>query len=117
MKPLIVFSRERLPAFPEASTLVETGDPFSHAMPRIIAGPPGMSAEAQLYYVKLFKKVFDSPEWRAYREENSLTGKFITGPALTENWQDEIHKRRNTLTTISVFNAMNPASTGISKSQ
>lgn len=107
MKPLVVFSSERLAAFPDVPTLLETGGSLSHQMPRVIAGPPGMSIEAQLYYVKLFKKVFDSPEWRAYREQYSLTGRFMTGPALTEYWQDEIRKRRMMLAANGVFSLMN----------
>ena len=35
-------------------------------MQRSINGPPEMSAEAQQYYIDLFKNVFDSEEWREF---------------------------------------------------
>ena len=112
-KPIVTFSAQRLPAFPDTPTLIETGDNFSHDMPRVVAGPPGMSQEAQLFYARLFKKVYSTPEWQAYRQEKSLSGKFITGPALTEYWQNHIVVRRNMLSVIDMFSASSTSATAV----
>ena len=35
-------------------------------MQRSINGPPGMSKEAQDWYINLFKTLFDSEEWQKF---------------------------------------------------
>jgi len=55
--PLLAFSDERLPAFPDVPTLKEKGHDFSYFNQRAIVGAPGMSPEAATYYRELFAKV------------------------------------------------------------
>lgn len=109
-RPVVVFGGERLSRFPNTPTLAEGGEKFAHELQRAISGPPNMSMDAQLYYAKLFRKVYDSPEWRAYREENCLTGKFLSGPGLIEYWQGQVKVRRNMLAVIDIFKSMNTPS-------
>jgi tripartite-type tricarboxylate transporter receptor subunit TctC len=106
VKPIVAFSKKRLHAFPDTPTLIEAGYDFSHDMPRVIAGPPMMSPEAQLYYARLFKKVFNTQEWQEYREKSSLYDKFMTGPALTDHWQENVHARHRILSIVDVLKAM-----------
>lgn len=117
VKPVAVFSKGRLRSFPDTPTLIETGYQFSHDMPRVVAGPPGMGMEAQLYYTRLFKKVFDTPEWKDYREKASLYDKFMTGPALVEHWQEHLRARNKVLTLVSVLNGIPSATAAVPRNK
>ena len=66
-RPLVAFTPDRLPQFPDVPTSGEVGHgDLVYFMQRSINAPPGISAEAQAYYVDLFKKVFDSKEWQEF---------------------------------------------------
>ena len=66
-RPLMVLTPERLPQFPDVPTSAEVGHPdLVYYMQRSINGPPGMPAEAQEYYINLFKQLFDSAEWQEF---------------------------------------------------
>jgi putative tricarboxylic transport membrane protein len=93
-KPIAAFTPERLPLFKNTPTFRELGHDFVYFMQRTVVGAPGMSAEAQAYYVKLFTKVFNSAEWQKYRKDKSLQGKLLTGAELMDYWKRErdVHK-------------------------
>ena len=69
MVPLVAFTDERLPMFPEVPTLKERAN-FSYFMQRSVVGAPGMSADAEAYYTKLFEKVYASAGWQEYKSKN-----------------------------------------------
>ncbi|MGI9305545.1 MAG: Bug family tripartite tricarboxylate transporter substrate binding protein [Gammaproteobacteria bacterium] len=72
-RPLMALTPERLPQFPDVPTSAEAGHPeLVYYMQRSINAPPGMSAEAQAYYVDLFKKVFDSKEWQEFCSSDGI---------------------------------------------
>jgi hypothetical protein len=56
-------------------------------MQRTVVGAPGMSKDAEAYYVDLFTRVF-------YRKKKSLQGDLLTGQPLMDYWKNEreIHK-------------------------
>lgn len=91
-KPIAAFTPQRLQMYLRTPTFRETGMDFSYFMQRSVVGAPGMSPEAQSYYVGLFRRVFDTPEWQAYREKNSLFGDFVSGPELMRYWLDQREK-------------------------
>jgi tripartite-type tricarboxylate transporter receptor subunit TctC len=91
-KPIVAFTPTRLKAYVAVPTLRETGMDFTYFMQRSVVGPPGMSAEALAWYQALFKALFDSPDWQAYRQKNSLSGAFLSGPALMDYWLAEREK-------------------------
>lgn len=86
MVPLVAFTDERLPMFPDVPTLRELGGDFSYFMQRAVVGAPGMSEEAQAYYQGLFKKVYESAEWQEYKSSKSLMGDFMDGSDLKAYW-------------------------------
>ncbi len=94
-KPLAAFTPERLPLFKDTPTFRERGQDMVYFMQRTVVGAPGMSDEAQAYYIQLFTKVFNSPEWQKYRNDKSLQGDLLTGPALMDYWVHErgIHEK------------------------
>lgn len=94
-RALAAFTPERLDVFSDAPTFKELGKDFVYFMPRSVVGAPGMSIEAENYYRGVFKKVFDSEEWRTYRKKKSLYGEFLTGSDLKAYWRRErdIHRQ------------------------
>ena len=87
MVPLVAFTNERLPMFPEVPTLKEKGSEFSYFMQRAVVGAPGMSAEAAEYFTGLFTQVYNSADWQAYKTKKSLMGDFMAGADLKAYWQ------------------------------
>ena len=71
-KPLVQFTAERLPAYPDIPTAKEAGVDMQYYMQRSINGPPGMSAEAQEFYIGVFKQLFDSEEWQTFCTDDGL---------------------------------------------
>ena len=93
-KPLAAFTPQRLPLFKDTPTFNELGEDMVYFMQRTVVGAPGMSADAEAYYIGLFTKVFNSEEWQGYRKKKSLQGDLLTGKALMDYWKNEreIHK-------------------------
>ena len=87
MVPLVAFTNERLPMFPEVPTLREKGGEFSYFMQRSVVGAPGMSEEARAYYTELFTKVYNSEDWQAYKSKKSLMGDLMSGDQLSDYWR------------------------------
>ena len=71
--PLLSFSDERMPAFPDVPTIKEKGQDFSYYNQRAVVGAPGQSAEASAYYQTLFKTIYESQEWQDYMTSESLS--------------------------------------------
>jgi putative tricarboxylic transport membrane protein len=94
-KPIVAFTPARLNAYVKIPTLRETGMDFYYFMQRSVVGPPQMSKDACGFYEQLFRRLFESPEWQAYRAKHSLRGEFISGTALMNYWirERERHAR------------------------
>jgi len=91
-KPVAAFTPARLEMHLRIPTFRETGMDFTYFMQRSVVGAPGMSPSAQAYYMSLFKRVFDTPEWQTYMKKNSLRGSFLSGPDLMSYWLKEREK-------------------------
>ncbi len=91
-KPVAAFTPQRLEMHLRIPTFRETGMDFQYFMQRSVVGAPGMSPAAQAYYMSLFKRVFDTPEWQEYMKKNSLRGTFLAGPQLMSYWLKEREK-------------------------
>ncbi|MEZ5842814.1 MAG: tripartite tricarboxylate transporter substrate-binding protein [Hyphomicrobiaceae bacterium] len=105
VKPLVSFSAARLPELRTVPTLRETGMSFTYAMQRSVVGAGRVPAPAQVWYADLFKRLFDSEEWQAYRKANSLFGSFITGAELTRYWSREREKHKRWLAAMKAMRA------------
>lgn len=97
MVPLVAFTDERLPMFPDVPTLKEKGADFSYFMQRAVVGAPGMSDEALAYYTDLFTKVYNSADWQTYKSKKSLMGDFMAGQALRDYWDTQRDRHENIL--------------------
>jgi tripartite-type tricarboxylate transporter receptor subunit TctC len=71
-RPLVQFTDERMAAFPDVPTAKELGHDLVYYMQRSINGPPGMSKEAQDWYINLFKTLYESEEWQKYCTDEGL---------------------------------------------
>jgi tripartite-type tricarboxylate transporter receptor subunit TctC len=71
-KPLVQFTGERMAAYPDIPTAKELGVDIEYYMQRSINGPPGMSKEAQEWYINLFKTLYESEEWQKFCVEDGL---------------------------------------------
>lgn len=72
-KPLVQFTGERMPAFPDVPTAKELGVDIEYFMQRSVNGPPGMDPEAVEWYTNLFQEIFDSEEWQGFCTSDGLT--------------------------------------------
>lgn len=72
-KPLVQFTGERMPAFPDVPTAKELGVDIEYYMQRSVNGPPGMDPEAVEWYTALFQELFDSEEWQSFCTSDGLT--------------------------------------------
>ncbi len=97
VRAIACFTPERLALFKDAPTFKELGKDFVYFMQRTVVGAPGMSKEAAAYYQALFKKVFDSKDWQAYRQKNSLQGEALSGDKLLAYWKRERDVHRTML--------------------
>jgi tripartite-type tricarboxylate transporter receptor subunit TctC len=83
--PLVQFTDERLAAFPDVPTSKELGHDIVYFMQRSFNAPPGMSAEAQEFYIGLFEKVFRSDQWQKFcSDEGLMCDKWVAGADLAE---------------------------------
>ncbi|MEM8652166.1 MAG: tripartite tricarboxylate transporter substrate binding protein, partial [Pseudomonadota bacterium] len=87
--PLVAFTNDRLPMFPEVPTLKEVGGDFAYFMQRAVVGAPGMSEAAQQYYTDMFTKVYNSADWQDYKSKKSLMGDFMAGADLKDYWKTQ----------------------------
>jgi tripartite-type tricarboxylate transporter receptor subunit TctC len=88
LRPLCVFDTERMPykakvtdtqSWNDIPTCKEAGVPTDYVMLRGIFMAPGVPKEAVDFYVDLFKKVRETPEWKEYIERGALNNSFMTG--------------------------------------
>ena len=82
MRPLCAF----LPDSPKAGIYTGLATCKSQGIPiddyyimRAIVAPPGLSAAQQAFWVDVFKKVYDSAEWKKFMDDNVLQPDFRTG--------------------------------------
>ncbi|MGZ6124980.1 MAG: hypothetical protein ACXWLR_08465, partial [Myxococcales bacterium] len=87
--------RIKLPDWDKIPTMKEaTGKDVAYLMLRGIFAAPGISKEAQDYYVGLMKKVTESADWKKYVTDNALKNDFMSGPGFVQ-WLEQaeaLHK-------------------------
>ena len=88
LRPLCVFDDTRMPytnkvtdtmSWGDIPTCKEAGVPTDYVMLRGIFMPPGVTKDQTDYYVNLFKKVRETPEWKEYMEKAAFNQQFMAG--------------------------------------
>jgi tripartite-type tricarboxylate transporter receptor subunit TctC len=84
-KPLCVFAKERLQvegadiAWGDIPTCSEAGVSIEYQMLRGIFMPSGVDQEVVDFYVQLFEKVRETPEWKDFIAKGAFSNTFMTG--------------------------------------
>jgi tripartite-type tricarboxylate transporter receptor subunit TctC len=88
LRPLCVFDEKRMPytakitdtmSWNDIPTCKEKGLPVSYLMLRGFFMPPGVSQDQVSYYVDLFKKVRETPDWKDFMDKGAFNQSFMTG--------------------------------------
>jgi tripartite-type tricarboxylate transporter receptor subunit TctC len=95
--PLLAFSDERMPAYPDVPTMKELGHDFSYYNQRAVVGAPGMSDEAAAYYQDLFTQIYESEEWQGYLESESLSPLWMDASEQRDYWALQVENHRKLL--------------------
>jgi tripartite-type tricarboxylate transporter receptor subunit TctC len=93
MNALCVFDSDRIPyktkvtatqSWNDIPTCKSQGLDVEYTMLRGMFLPGKVKPEEQAYYVDLFKKITQTPEYKEYMEKQALKPAFITGKAMTD---------------------------------
>ncbi len=94
-RPIVQFTAERMAAYPDVPTAKELGHDLEYYMQRSINGPPGMSAEAQEWYINLFKTLYDSEEWQTFCVDDGLDcTEWVAGDDLSDFHTAQLARHR-----------------------
>jgi tripartite-type tricarboxylate transporter receptor subunit TctC len=88
LRPLCVFDSQRMPyknkvteamAWGDIPTCKEAGVPSEYVMLRGIFMPGGVKPDHVQYYVELFKRLRETPEWKKFMEDGAFNQTFMAG--------------------------------------
>jgi len=105
LRPLCVFDGKQLvydekvvgdQTWASIPTCKSQGLDMEYLMLRGIFMPPGVTKDQVDYYVQLFQKVRETPEWKDFMKNGAFNQTFMSGPDFTK-WVDGESKRHETL--------------------
>jgi putative tricarboxylic transport membrane protein len=105
LRPLCVFDdkpldyREKVAgdlAWSSIPTCKSQGLDIEYLMLRGIFMPPGVTKEQVDYFVDLFKKVRETPEWKKLMADGAFNARFMTGPDFVK-WLNDEERRHEEL--------------------
>jgi len=100
LRPLCVFDDTRMPyktkvtatmSWNDIPTCAESGVPTDYVMLRGIFMPSGVTQDQLNFYVELFKKVRETPEWKKFMEDGAFNQTFMAGKEYTA-WVEKAEK-------------------------
>ncbi len=89
LRALCVFDAQRMPykakvteqqSWYDIPTCKEAGLPIEYLMLRGIFMAPGVTPDQVAFYVDLFKKIRETPEWKEFMEKGAFNQEFMSGP-------------------------------------
>jgi putative tricarboxylic transport membrane protein len=98
--------------FKNLPTVKSLGIDVSYQMLRAIFAPPGISKEAQEYYVGLMEKVFKLEEFRKFLDDNVLDPTFLKGDAFAKFIEDQDALHRDIMVKAGFTKASEPTKLG-----
>jgi putative tricarboxylic transport membrane protein len=111
LRPLCVFDDTRMPykgkvtetmSWNDIPTCKEVGVNIDYVMLRGIFMAPGVTPEQVQFYVDLFKKVRETPEWKEFMEKGAFNTTFMTGPEYAK-WLEQAEQTHRQLMTEAGF--------------
>jgi tripartite-type tricarboxylate transporter receptor subunit TctC len=115
LRPLCVFDTKPMPypnkvtqtmSWQDVPTCKSQGLDVEYTMLRGIFMPPGVPPEAVAFYLDLFKKVRELPEWKKYTEDAAFNTTFMTGKEYVD-WVTKAEATHKQLMTEAGFLAKN----------
>jgi Uncharacterized protein conserved in bacteria len=104
VRPLCVFSSERLPEGPKVYDNIgwsdiplckDEGIPIDRfQMPRTVWLPANVPADVVAFYVDVLKKVSETPEWKEYITRTVQTPRFMTGDEMAKFIAEDEEKNK-----------------------
>ena len=91
LRPLCAFTpaQPTAPAYKDVPTCKSQGlDISDYYIVRAIVGPPGLSATQTQFWADVFKKVFDSNDWKKFMNDNGLDPDYRAGDAVKKLFDD-----------------------------
>lgn len=104
LRALCVFDDERMPyktkitdtqSWYDIPTCKEAGVPTDYVMLRGIFMPAGVTPDQLAFYVDLFKKIRETPDWKEYMEKGAFNQTFMTGAEFTKWLEAAENTHRN----------------------
>jgi tripartite-type tricarboxylate transporter receptor subunit TctC len=86
LRPLLVFSTKRLPAFPDIPCSVELGFDITLPQFRSIVAKKGVPAQRVKILADAFQKAMETPEWQKFSEEQYLDPESYMSPEKFAPW-------------------------------
>jgi putative tricarboxylic transport membrane protein len=111
LRALCVFDEQRMPyktkitdtqSWNDIPTCTEAGVPSSYVMLRGIFMPAGVTPDQLAFYVDLFKKIRETPDWKEYMEKGAFNQSAMTGAEYTK-WLENAENTHRTLMTEAGF--------------
>ncbi len=111
LRPLCIFDGKRstytnkvteTQAWSDIPTCKESGLPTEYQMLRGIFMPPGVKPDEVAFYVDLFKKVRETPDWKEFMEKGAFNDTFKTGDEF-KKWVEAADKTHFDLMTEAGF--------------
>jgi tripartite-type tricarboxylate transporter receptor subunit TctC len=105
LRPLCVFDDQRMPykakvtdrmSWNDIPTCKEAGLPIDYTMLRGIFMPAGVTQDQVNFYVDLFKKVRETPDWKKFMEDGAFNQTFMAGADYAK-WVDSAEKMHHGL--------------------
>ncbi|NNM71752.1 tripartite tricarboxylate transporter substrate binding protein [Enterovirga sp. DB1703] len=106
-RPLCVFANKRMSytakiagdmSWADIPPCPEQGLNVTYQMLRGMFMPGKVTAEQQLFYVDLFKKIVETPEWKEYLERNALVPDFRSGPDFVKFLEEDEARHKDLMT-------------------
>lgn len=95
-KPLVQFTPERMALYPDVPTMKELGHDIVYFMQRSFNGPPGMSKEAQDWYINLFSEVFHGEEWQTFCADDGIfCDEWVAGDDLGAFHKEQLQRHKD----------------------
>jgi tripartite-type tricarboxylate transporter receptor subunit TctC len=111
LRPLCVFDADRMPykekiagdmAWNDIPSCKEAGVPVDYVMLRGIFAAPSVPKEAVDYYVDVFRKVRETPEWKKFMTDGAYNTTFMSGAEFVK-WVEQAEATHRTLMTEAGF--------------
>ena len=84
LRAVVQIADKRLPGYEDVPTLQEAGFKVPNVpQARGIIGPPGMPADAVIYYEEMLAKMARSPTWQKFLQSNQLADAYLNAKATT----------------------------------